>query len=91
MEEKHVTKRTRKFLDNPVKGLCVRGCARACARAGVCVCVNSSEAKHYIISELITFRIMKVKAKDSLGAGGRRIKFTVNWLSCKKYSIGIAK
>ena len=42
-----------------------------------------------IISELITLRITKAKAKENWGGGGS-MKFTLNWLSCQKI-IGINK
>ena len=42
-----------------------------------------------MISELITLRITKAKAKENSGGGGS-VKFTLNWLSCQK-NIGINK
>ena len=37
-----------------------------------------------MISELITFRITKAKAKaKKISSGGHQINFTLNWLSCK--------
>ena len=36
-----------------------------------------------IISELITLRITKAKAKEIWGGGGGRMKFTLSSLSCK--------
>ena len=44
-----------------------------------------------IISELITLRITKAKAKENWRrGGGGSMKFTLNWLSCQKI-IGINK
>ena len=44
-----------------------------------------------LISELITLRITKAKAKENWrGGGGGSMKFTLNWLSCQKI-IGINK